>query len=328
MTRTVTRFLPFPGGAALVLAGVVPWLGHLTNPLADDTDNLGQPMLLLGTPLANVWCIVVGTVVLLAGAASLGRPGTDPRLARRTMTAGTVLGLLTLDQTLLAVLGYLPMMVWFAIVGDLDRLDVLLSPGLVVQVLVAAAAARLGLVLLRGWRPSARPGGDRLSVVTQQTRKWTLIAIEAPLVYALSRTLMFFEVPGFRGFPDVILWAGLGLAAASVCGAWLTWGLIRPWGERFPRWMVGLAGRSVPIGLAVVPALVVATLVATASRAIIVGMVTPGAVDWDEQGTNPLILVPQILWPLWAYALAMAALNYRERRQLGEIGIGQPATTP
>ena len=31
-------------------------------------------------------------------------------------------------------------------------------------------------------------------------------------------------------------------------------GLVQRWGEVFPRWMIGLAGRRVPIALAVVPA--------------------------------------------------------------------------
>lgn len=318
MTRTITRSLPFVGGAALVATGVVPWLAHRTNPLADDSDNLGQPLLVLGSTGANLWCLLVGVVVLAAGVALLGRPGTDPTAARRTVTAGAVLGLLTLDHTLLMVLGYLPMAVVLTAMGQVDRLDVLLSPALPVQVVVAGAALTLAASLLRDWRPRPHTGTDPLAEATRRTHKWTMVAIEAPLLYALSRVLMFLHVPGFDAVDGVVLWAGLGLAAASIGGACLTWGLVRPWGERFPRWMLGLAGRRVPIGLAVVPALVVAAFVATSSRAIFVGLATADADERHELLSFPLIWLPQLLWPLWAAALALAALHYRERRRLGE----------
>lgn len=44
----------------------------------------------------------------------------------------------------------------------------------------------------------------------------------------------------------------------------LTLGLGQRWGERFPRWMLGLRGRNVPVALAVVPAVVVSVVVASA----------------------------------------------------------------
>ena len=37
-------------------------------------------------------------------------------------------------------------------------------------------------------------------------------------------------------------------------GLLLMLGLVQRWGEVFPRWMIGLAGRRVPMALAVVPA--------------------------------------------------------------------------
>ena len=143
------------------------------------------------------------------------------------------------------------MMVVKLIGGDGEVVDFILSPGLLVQVLSAGAAMALALQLLRGWRP-ASASDDVVGAARRRTHTWTMIAIEAPLVYALSRILMFFQVPGFRGLEGDVLLAGLGLAAAAIGGAWLTWGLVRPWGERFPRWMLGLAGRRVPVGLAVV----------------------------------------------------------------------------
>ncbi|WP_067429810.1 hypothetical protein [Nocardioides jensenii] len=328
MKRTLTRLTPFFGGAALITSGVVPWLADRVNPLADDSDNLGESLLPMSSTWANVWCVLVGFGLLLAGGAALGRPGTDPRPARRVMTVGAVLGLLTLDHTLLMVAGYLPVGLVFVAMGDLDKLDILLSPGLLVQGLTASAAMVLAWTVLRSWRPAVRPGEDPLAGVARRTHQWTMIAVEAPLAYALSRVFMFLQVPGFDGFEGAILWAGLGLAAASTGGAWLTIGLVRPWGERFPRWVPGLADRRVPVGFAVIPALVVAALVAVASRAIFVGVALMDKEERTDLLAAPLIFLPQLLWPLWAFALAMAALNYRERRRLGEIRTSQaPATS-
>ena len=53
---------------------------------------------------------------------------------------------------------------------------------------------------------------------------------------------------------------GLFLATFGLVGAVLILGLVQRWGEVFPRWMIGLAGRRVPIALAVVPASLVSVL--------------------------------------------------------------------
>src|SRR5438067_2099990 len=54
------------------------------------------------------------------------------------------------------------------------------------------------------------------------------------------------------------------LATLGLVGSALTFGLIRPWGEVFPRWIPLLRGRRVPILLAFVPAVAVAILVTSA----------------------------------------------------------------
>jgi hypothetical protein len=141
-------------------------------------------------------------------------------------------------------------------------------------------------------------------------------------VYALTRVLMFFCVPGFDMFPfgSAVLWAGLGLAVSASPGAWLTCGLVRPWGEVFPRWLPGLRGRRVPIRLAVVPGLLVAVMVAAAAKDLFGSLGDGGmtaVADW------PLVTLPAFLWPLWAFALAMATANYGIRRSLAEAKISK-----
>lgn len=299
------------------------------HPLSDPADNFGQSLEPFGSGFAMVWCLMVAAAFVVACSSLRARPGSWLGHRRRpiALTAGVV-GLLTLDHTLLMLLGYLPMIIGLIVTGRAGMLPDLASDGLAIQVSVAISIVTLFLSLRASFTHDAAQVTEvELDEATRRTRRWTKIAIEAPLVYALTRVLMYFEVPGFTGpaFDLEVRLAGLGLAAASVVGAVLTWGLIRPWGERFPRWMVGLSGRRVPIDLAVLPALAVAGLVLAASRAIIVGAFAAGSEGWREQLEAPLIALPQLLWPLWGVALALAALAYQRRRRIADrLGNTEP----
>jgi hypothetical protein len=262
---------------------------------------------------ANAIFLCCALVALAAALWPRGLPGREP-------AAGTaIIALVALmDASALMAVGYLPATLIGPLVG-LDEADasLLLSPGLLLQLLLLTAIAAFGVVIARRFRAA----GHDLTRVTARTRFWTRIAVEAPLVYALTRVLMFFCVPGFdmAGYGDPILWAGLGLAVSASLGAWLTCGLVRPWGEVFPRWLPGLRGRRVPVRLAVVPGLLVAVMVATASKDMFQSLADDGALaaitDW------PLVTLPAFLWPLWAFALAMASANYGIRRNLTEAKI-------
>lgn len=94
-------------------------------------------------------------------------------------------------------------------------------------------------------------------------------------------------------------------------------GLIRPWDERFPRWMVGLAGRPVPVRMAVLPALFVAVLMLAGSRLLVLQVLA------DSPGipNHPLVWLPIVLWPLWSVALSAAAMHYRFRRARSEVEV-------
>ncbi len=62
-------------------------------------------------------------------------------------------------------------------------------------------------------------------------------------------------------------------------------GLVQRWGEVFPRWMIGLAGRRVPIALAVVPASIVSVLLIVGGIGIWSGlaqMVANAAAGWGR----------------------------------------------
>ncbi|MFI7672461.1 hypothetical protein [Actinophytocola sp. NPDC049390] len=242
-----------------------------------------------------------------------------PRRVPAWAAATAIVALLCLmDASTLMAVGYLPAVLVGSLLGLGEaKLSLLLSAGLLVQVLLLATVAAFGALLARRVTVA-----DDLERATARTRRWTRIAIEAPLVYALTRVLMFLCVPGFDMFPfgSAILWAGLGLAVSASLGAWLTCGLVRPWGEVFPRWLPWLRGRRVPIRLAVVPGLLVAVMVATASKDLFMAL---GDDDLSVITEWPLVALPGFLWPLWAFALATATANYGIRRALAEAKISQ-----
>jgi hypothetical protein len=146
---------------------------------------------------------------------------------------------------------------------------------------------------------------------------WTAAAI--PAAYAVVRLAWAAGIPlGIsRGFLTELqdtgaVWAGAGLGAFALAGAVLTLGLVQRWGVVFPRWMIGLAGRRVPIKLATVPATLVAVFVTSAS----VGFLTADGFLTMFTGGVSLATLPMLLWPLWGVALAAAALAYYLRRRL------------
>ena len=101
------------------------------------------------------------------------------------------------------------------------------------------------------------------------------VAMVAPVFYALTRYAWALGFPlGMseeylrRGQESGMWISGLFLATFGLVGAVLMLGLVQRWGEVFPRWMIGLAGRRVPIALAVVPASLVSVL-------LIVGGIAP-----------------------------------------------------
>nr|WP_051876847.1 hypothetical protein [Cellulosimicrobium sp. MM] len=151
-------------------------------------------------------------------------------------------------------------------------------------------------------------------------RTAALVAAAIPTFYAVTRIAWVLGIPlGFS--PDDVAqlagddgWvAALGLGGFALVGAVLTLGLFQRWGEVFPRWTVGLAGRRVPVGLAVVPATVVAVAVLPAGLSLIVlgfgeSRLALTADSWGAVG-------PTLLWPVWSLALGAATYAYWLRRR-------------
>src|SRR5512145_1969535 len=88
------------------------------------------------------------------------------------------------------------------------------------------------------------------------------VAMVIPIFYAFTRYAWALGFPlgmgeqRFRPGQESGMWimGALFLGNFMLVGAILMLGLLKRWGEVFPRWMIGLAGRRVPIALAVVPA--------------------------------------------------------------------------
>jgi hypothetical protein len=141
-------------------------------------------------------------------------------------------------------------------------------------------------------------------------------AVIAPLAYATTRLAWVVGIPLgiseslFVQVRSEMLGAAAGLASVAIGGAILTVGLVRPWGEVFPRWMPFIGGRRVPPALAIAPASFVAVLVFAAGLGITRDALRDGlgGVDW-------LARLPGLLWPLWGIGLGAAALAYYYRRR-------------
>ena len=155
------------------------------------------------------------------------------------------------------------------------------------------------------------------------------VALVAPVFYALTRYAWALGLPLGMSVEELRLgqargmWtAGLFLATFGLVGAVLMLGLVQRWGEVFPGWMIGLAGRRVPIALAAVPAALVAVLLIVGGIAIwfgldqmVAALVAGGAADRGIIGEILFQVGPTLLFPVWGVALAVATLGYYYRRR-------------
>ncbi len=174
---------------------------------------------------------------------------------------------------------------------------------------------------LEGWNsPDNAARWGRIAVV---------VAMAAPVFYALTRYAWALGFPlGMseeylrRGQESGTWTSGLFLATFGLVGAVLMLGLVQRWGEVFPRWMIGLAGRRVPIALAVVPASIVSVLLIVGGIGIWSGLdqmaanlVAGGGEDVGLIDGIIFHVGPTLLFPVWGVALAVATLGYYYRRR-------------
>lgn len=143
------------------------------------------------------------------------------------------------------------------------------------------------------------------------------VAVLVPLLYAATRWAWALGIPlgiseeFLREGQKTGMWlAGAALSVVDVAGALLTLGLVRRWGEVFPRWMVGLSGRRVPPAMAIIPASLVSVMVTSAGLQVVRDFLANGfpADGWATTA-------PGLVWPLWGAGLGAATLAYYYRRR-------------
>jgi len=295
--------------------------------------------LLVDVPWSTLSVAVAVFAVLGAAVVSWERWGRGASRAARTATiAAAVLVLagaaVLVDATILAGLGYLPAMLIASTFNAEARgaLGHYVEPGFLFQSAVLAGAVLLAVVTVRFARRTVDAcercgrrlhGTDPRWTTPASAARWgrvaALVAAAVPAVYAVTRLSWALGIPlGFprelvEQFRGIDLIGPVGLGSFALLGAVLTLGLFQKWGEVFPRWMLGLAGRRVPVGLAVVPATIVAVAVMPAGIALIGAGFGDGwlAINAETWGGT----VPALLWPLWSVALGAATYAYWLRRR-------------
>lgn len=303
------------------LAGLA-LLGRTPHPWAP-----GEAAVLAGMPAAAASWLLLAIALLVGGSLALGSLVTGRRTAGWALVVlGLVVALVLSDVRALSFLGYLPMIL-LALVGVGPLAGHLSLEPLVVSAAALAHAVGGVAIVVTGTKLLAhRPG--TWTAWARWDRPAVAVAVAVPLLYAATRIAWALDIPlGIR--PETLdelgsaRYAGLGLALFAVVGAWLTSGLVARWGEVFWTWVPRVGGRPVPVALALVPGLVVAGTVTTGGlsfwRLVLTGELAkvPGATaDWAAWA-------PELLWPVWGVALAVACLAYLGRRELLSAGTGE-----
>ncbi|MET7372425.1 hypothetical protein [Micromonospora arida] len=337
-SRWPDRLAPLAAGW-LGLWGVLALIGTLTGagyPFGPNDPHGGDVSLLRLVPVEVATPLFAGVLLTAAVVAlAMSRPAARPPGPLRALLASYgwavafVLVLVVPDVRVLIVLGYLPILIVGAPFGwpPIDYSDIFN------WALFARFAALAGGLLLAGavlaWQRRTAGAcvgcgradtGQRWTTPAAATRwgRWAAgTAAAIPFTYALTRFAWAAGIPlgisreFLTEMQDTgLVWAGFGLAAFATVGAILTLGLVQRWGERFPRWMLGLAGRRVPVKLAVVPATLVAISVTAASLGLL-----SNPEFWRLTGGFSLTGAPMLLWPLWGVALGAATYAYHLRRR-------------
>ncbi|MFH8338214.1 hypothetical protein [Streptomyces sp. AM6-12] len=161
------------------------------------------------------------------------------------------------------------------------------------------------------------------SPVPAWARRTAQAVVWASLPSALWRLAVVLGVPlglAASEYDDMLIPGWGYLVLPLLCAfqeglAWLALGLVRPWGEVWPRWIPGLGGRRIPLYAAVAPA-ALGALACTVYGVLFVYTTLHADMDitvWGEWVMNACYI------PLaaWGPLLGVVTLHYYRRRQLG-----------
>ena len=325
------------------------------------SDVMGPLLGRFGPDLAWIVVMMAGIPAAAVGATMLR--GVRGRALRPLLiTAGALLsGALLLLMTALSLLvwiGYIP----FAVVGLFTGSDV---SQVVLEAWTQWATIHQLMCLLGGflWLAAtisyARRSGDACPYCGRRNgpEGWTspsnaarwgwiavYVAMVAPVFYALTRYAWALGIPlgmtqeYLRAGQENGMWtSGLFLATFILVVALMMLGLVQPWGEVFPRWMIGLAGRRISIALVVIPAALASVLLIVGGIGIwnnlaqmVANAVAAGAEGFGLIGEMMFQVGPTLLFPVTGVALAVATLGYYYRRRgpCSVCGRGANSLTP
>ncbi|WP_106849972.1 hypothetical protein [Blastococcus sp. Marseille-P5729] len=261
----------------------------------------------------------------------------NPRTVSALLLAalGVVVLALWGDPFSLQLVAYLPILIAGWLTGS-DKApaagEVLGSWVLWRSVLILVAAGVLFWLARRTWPREHLLGHLDRPRLRRVLYSSVAIAAACPLFYAVTRIAWVLGIPlgldaEFLESIQSIVNNGLVLGLLAVGGAVLTIGLLRPWGEVFPRWMPFVGGKPVPVRFVTRFACGVAFLVAAASAYFIRAMVTGSEISMAPAGAERYwgAWLPEMVWPVWALALAVAAVAYAERRRRAATEAYAPA---
>ena len=310
------------------------------------SDITGPVLGRFGPRVAWIVVMMAGFPAAAVGAAMLrgvrGRALRPLLLTAGALLAGVLLLLMT-ALNLLVKLGYVPFAVLSLFAGakfgqtylesltqwpTIHQLLCLLGGFLWLAATVCYARRSGGACVYCG-RRDGREEWQSPNQAARWGRIAVYVAMVAPVFYALTRYAWALGFPlgmseeSLRRGQERGIWiAGLSMATFGLVGAVLMLGLVQRWGEEFPRWMIGLAGRRVPIALAVVPASLVSALLIVGGVAIwsVLGGMVAGLVAGGAKGIGLIwgivfLVGPTLLFPVWGAALAVATLGYYYRRR-------------
>jgi hypothetical protein len=317
-------------------------------PYAPETVSNGMGPLLGRFGPGVVWTVVMMAGIPAAALAVAMLRGVRGRALRPLfITAGVLLaGLLLLLMTgldLLVLFGYLPYTIRSLVTGDkisqvflkawtqwamIHQLLCLIGGSLWLGATVSYARLSGDACLYCGRRDSPEAWNS-----PDSARRWGQVAVYlamvAPVFYAITRYAWALGFPlgmseeHLRTGQESGTWiSGLFLATFGLVGVALMLGLVQRWGEVFPRWMIGLAGRRIPIALAVVPALLASVLLIAGGIGIwsalgqmAATLAAGGSEDMELIVDISFQIGPTLLFPVWGVALAVGALGYYYRRR-------------
>jgi len=287
-----------------------------------------ETSLLAPLSTSAVAMLVAGlALAALVTLALIPRTGRPTRLAGAVLlTVGVAVVLVVADVRSLTLLGYLPMVLLWAVgVDPFASQDLSVPVPAMLSLSHSIGGFALVLTGLHALTSLAGPmtreaAAGRRAAALRAGRLGVGVAVTVPVLYAATRVAWALGIP--LGVSDEFLvelgdakYAGLGLGLFAVVGSLLTLGLVQRWGEVFWAWLPGIGGRRVPVSMAFVPALFVAAAVTSAglgfARIVLGPQIDrlPGdPADWGTWG-------PELLWIPWGIALAVAAFAYRMRRE-------------